>query len=348
MATTPYWDIPRAIASVHILLATAERYGLDEARCLDGSGIDRDLLDAPRAEVHAGQELQLIRNLLALIGPDQPLALEAGCRHHITSFGVWGFAVLSSPTFLDAVLLGLRYRRLTGVYCRITPLVTAEEAILRLDDSALPDDVRDFLVERDLATHITLQRDLEPHRLPVKALRLRRAAPPYASRFEELLGVTPQFGQAQNETSVPVELLGMSLPQSNPQTLRACEEECRRLVQSHRMRSGLAGQIRDRLTRSPADIPTMTALAGELSLNPRTLRRRLATEGACYEGLVDEVRGALAEELLAGTDLSIEEIAARLGYSEPSAFTRAFKRWKAIAPRVYRQQVVGMHSKVDG
>ncbi|HSW14999.1 MAG TPA: AraC family transcriptional regulator [Solimonas sp.] len=327
------------MASLHILLAVAERYGVDASRCLRNSGIERALLDAPQARIDARQELQVIRNALDVLGPDRPFALEAGSRHHISAFGIWGFALLSSPNFHDAVQLGLRYIRLTAAYCRIEPLLTADEAVLRLDDSDLPEDLRHFLVERDLAALITLQRDLEPHRLPVKALRFRRAAPPYAARFEDLLGVTPLYDQAHDETTVPIELLRIPLPQSNPQTLRASEEECRRLLERHRLRGGLAGQVRDRLTRTPAAIPTMVQIAAELDINPRTLRRRLATEATNYESLVDEVRGVMAEELLSGTDLSIEEIAERLGYSEPSAFSRAFKRWKSVAPLSYRRRL---------
>lgn len=337
LATDLYWDIPRPVASVTILLACAARYGMSTEECLQGSGIDRSLLESPRGQVQARQELQVIRNLLAHVGPDQPLALEVGCRHHLTAFGIWGFGVLSSATFRDAVEMGLRYIRLTAAYCRIKPMIVDGEALLRVDGSELPDDLRDFLVERDLAALITLQRDLEPFHLPVKALRLQRPPPPYAEKVRELTGVEPEYSQTWNETSIPVELLMFPLAQSNPLTRRACEEECQKLLQQLHSRSGLSGKVRDRLARTPAIMPTMDELAEELALEPRTLRRRLAEEGTIYSELVDEVRGGLAEALLVGTDLSVEEIASRLGYSEPSAFSRAFKRWRSLSPRDYRR-----------
>lgn len=77
-----------------------------------------------------------------------------------------------------------------------------------------------------------------------------------------------------------------------------------------------------------------------MGLHVRTLRRRLAGEGVAYEGLVDEVRSTLAEELLKVTSLSLEEVAQRLGYSEPPAFTRAFRRWHGMPPSVYRAGLV--------
>ena len=70
---------------------------------------------------------------------------------------------------------------------------------------------------------------------------------------------------------------------------------------------------------------------------PRTLHRHLAAEGASFRQLLDEVRQALAEEMLAHR-MTVDEVAERLGYSEASSFVHAFKRWKGISPRTYRQR----------
>jgi AraC-like DNA-binding protein len=71
-------------------------------------------------------------------------------------------------------------------------------------------------------------------------------------------------------------------------------------------------------------------------MSSRTLRRRLDEEGTSFRSLLEEVRQALAEELLATGGLSLEEIAERLGYGEVSNFIHAFKRWKGVPPRQYR------------
>ncbi|MBF3306782.1 helix-turn-helix transcriptional regulator, partial [Pseudomonas aeruginosa] len=104
------------------------------------------------------------------------------------------------------------------------------------------------------------------------------------------------------------------------------------------VRGGLAGRIRDRLLRTPGHLPDMQTLAMELHLTVRTLRRRLDDEGSSYRLLLDEVRQALAEELLATGAIRLEEIAERLGYGEVSNFSHAFRRWKGMTPRQYRQR----------
>jgi AraC-like DNA-binding protein len=81
----------------------------------------------------------------------------------------------------------------------------------------------------------------------------------------------------------------------------------------------------------------MEVVASELNLSSRTLRRHLEEQGSSFRQLQEEVRLALAEELLAIGSLSQEDIAARLGYSEVSNFLHAFKRWKGQTPGQYRQ-----------
>lgn len=338
MPGAAHWEFPRTVASTRILLELGASQGLGPQQCLQGSLIDPRLLDDPLATVAARQELQVIRNLHAALGPDFPLGLEIGIRHHYTAFGIWGFALVSSPTFVSAVSVGLRYLQLTTSYCRITPLARGQEAVLLIDDADLPEDVRDILIESAIAMLITLQNDLDAANLPTKALRLKRAAPAYAARFAELFGVLPLFEQAENALAVDIGCLALKLPQANPLTRKYAEAECRKLLELRTQRQGYAGQIRDQLMGRAMQFPTMPVLAQELGTTPRTLRRRLAAEGVTYEELVEEVRAALAEELLKATTLSVEEISERLGYSEPSAFARAFRRWKGVAPREFRQK----------
>jgi AraC-like DNA-binding protein len=120
--------------------------------------------------------------------------------------------------------------------------------------------------------------------------------------------------------------------------VQTCEQLCRDLLAQRRQRSGLAGRIRQRLLRSDDAFPGLEQIADELGLTSRTLRRRLASEGTTYRHLLDECRELLAEQLLGQLRLSVEEVAARLGYAEASSFIIAFRRWKGVTPRRFVQQ----------
>jgi AraC-like DNA-binding protein len=104
------------------------------------------------------------------------------------------------------------------------------------------------------------------------------------------------------------------------------------------VRSGLAEQIRDRMLRRPSAMPSIDTVAEELHIAPRSLRRRLASEGTSYRALLDEVRQTLAEELLLSADMKLADIADRLGYAEAAPFINAFKRWTGVSPNRFRRQ----------
>jgi AraC-like DNA-binding protein len=114
-----------------------------------------------------------------------------------------------------------------------------------------------------------------------------------------------------------------------------CEAQCRDLVARRRARTGTAHEVRELLTRLGALGSPMPEIARELNLSARTLRRRLEEEGTSFRALLDEVREALAEELLTMGAVPVEDVAVRLGYAEASSFIHAFKRWKGVTPTAY-------------
>jgi AraC-like DNA-binding protein len=84
-------------------------------------------------------------------------------------------------------------------------------------------------------------------------------------------------------------------------------------------------------------VPTLSAVARQLAMAPRTLQRRLAAEGTTFERLTDDVRRRTAERLLRDASLAVGEIGYLLGFSEPSAFQRAFRRWHRLSPLAFRR-----------
>lgn len=146
----------------------------------------------------------------------------------------------------------------------------------------------------------------------------------------------PRFGSDVNRGVFDAGLLDLPMPQANELTARACEEQCAAILAGRRVRGGVAEQVRRRL--AALDGPrSMAEVARELHLSPRTLRRRLADEGTAFRALAEEVTITFAEELLADPALTVDDIAARLGYSDGSSLTRAFVRVHGIPPGRYRE-----------
>ncbi|MGZ0153503.1 AraC family transcriptional regulator [Kribbella sp. WER1] len=322
-------DIPRSPTGALLMVQLAEDHGVDAPTALRGSGLDLEQLHDPQAVVRAEQELRIVHNLLAAAGDVPGLALQAGARFRLTSYGIWGFALLSSRTLRSAIDVALQFLELTFAFCEITARRTAGEMQLVVDGAER------FLVERDMAGVQTIQRDLFATPLPLARVTFAFPAPAEIAPYREVFGGTPQFGAAQNVIAWDAALLDAALPQANAATLAMATAQCRELVQSRRARAGLAGRVRDLLLAEIAHPPNAGQVAARLYLSDRTLRERLAAEGTSFRGLLDEIRERLAEELLL-KGVPVTEIAQSLGYVELSSFSQAFRRWKGSSPRAYR------------
>lgn len=332
------WDLLRNTSSVHIVTRLAEEHGITAASCLVGTGLSPEGVIDPNAEVTARQELAVVRNLLAQTGDLPGLGVEAGSRYHISLYGPWGLAMLSSRTLRDSVEVALRNLDLAFVFGQLGFEETETEAILVFDDHEVPEDVRGFITERVMTGIQMIGKELYSTGVPVHRIQFRHRGPADTTRYREVLGIEPEFEAPRNELAFPVAALDMPLPQANEWARSTCEQMCRDLLARRHARAGIAGTVRDLLVRSPGDIPDQVAVAAGLFMSPRTLSRRLNEEGTSFRALLDEVREALSEELLDRTGMTTEQVAARLGYAEAASFIRAFRRWKGCPPQEYRSR----------
>lgn len=326
------WDFPRGTASVLLMTRFAEERGV-----LLSGGLTEGELSDPRHQIDARQELAVVRALVEALGGDDDVALALGSRYRVTTFGIFGFACISSPTLRDAMLFALRYLDLSFTFC--IPHVRAEPAglVLEMDEERVPADVARFLLLRDLGAIFTVMRDLLPG-ITLDALAFRHLESSTVDAYVKVFGIRPEFGAGAHRAVLDPALLDRRLPQANEQTVALCAAQCDELVARRRHRTGVPQQVREQLVRLGGADAGMDEIARRLAFSPRTLRRRLTEAGTGYRTLVDEVRRALAEELLDTGALSVDDVALRLGYAEASSFIHAFKRWTGLTPAAYARR----------
>jgi AraC-like DNA-binding protein len=309
--------------------------GVPEDVALRGTRIRAEQLLNPDLEVSAKQELRVIANLLDALDDPAGLGLEAGARYHLTAYGIYGFALISSPSLRSAIEVGLRYLDLTFAFSRMRAREEDGQMQMVIDAPDAPVRLRRFLVERDAAAVQTIQRELFGAAIPLHRVSFACPAPDSVDRYAEILGVIPDFDAEETVLGFDPTLLDVPLPQANPHTAVLAQAQCRDLLARQEARTGLAGEVRDLILASPSRPPDADQVAARLHLSPRTLRHRLAAEGTSFRALLEEVRERLAEELLLG-GLTVSEVSERLGYVELSSFSQAFRRWKGVGPREYR------------
>lgn len=346
----------RGTGSAALLCALATEHGLARRQLLAGTGIDEAALDDPTAVITAEQEVRLIAALTAALPPET--GLSAGVRYRLTTYGIWGFALLSSRTLLESHEVAMRFVDLTYALTRISARRDDGELVLLFDDLSfddvfpdhpspdhpfgddpqLPEAVRRFVLLRDAGAAVQLWREALGR--PVAPLRvsLRLPEPADAAPYEAVFGVRPEFGAARSALAFDAGLLDEPLPQADPLTLAVCVSQCRDLLERRQSRRGTSGRVRDLLLRDPGRMPGQEQVAASLDMSVRTLRRRLEEEGTSFRSVVEQTRELLADALLTTAGLNVAQVATRLGYAEASSFVHAFRRWKGASPGRWAQE----------
>ncbi|NMN99002.1 AraC family transcriptional regulator [Nocardiaceae bacterium YC2-7] len=319
----------------------AVEHGMPLSAVLAGTKLTRADLDDLDREISFRDELKIITNMLDTLGDSPDLGIEAGLRCHSTSPGIWGLALMSAKTLREAISIGLPLAALSFCLCRLSLVPDPGDGSLRivLDPSDLPLAVRRFALDRDMTGIRTLQCDLlASSDVPLDATYT--TAPPTEKlerKYKDIFGTMPLFGAAENSLTVVGDWLDVPLPKANEHTKSMAERQAWELLRQRSARAGVAGLLRDLMFASPTPVVSLDEAARQLTLSTRTLRRYLAMEGVSLRTLQEEVREALAEELLVTDGLAVAQVADRLGYSQVSSFTQAFRRWKGVGPREYRQ-----------
>jgi AraC-like DNA-binding protein len=331
-----FWDFSRSPASINLLLNFGRTRGLAPAKLLAGTKLTLVQLDNAEIRVTPGQELGVIGNLLRLQPEGTGMGLQLGLTYHLSVHGVLGLGLMSSATPLDALLWGHRFLSLSYSYARIT--YSIEEDVVTIlfgRPPALAEDLQAFVIERAIGAVTCILRDVAGTITPISAIKLSASAPNARVQAElrKQLGFQPFWEAGEDAIVLSLRALQGPSPQANATTAAMCQRMCEDLVESRRTKLGTATLVQDFLSAAPDDqTPTLPDMAALLCTSERTLKRLLQAEGMSFRDLRQASRLAKANHLLANPDNSLTEVAARLGFSDLSSFSQAYRRWTGIAP----------------
>ncbi len=334
--TSPDEPILHPIAIAQVMVNFARSFGVDTETCLLGTGISLVQLQDSETLITRTQEMRLIENLILAL-PDEPaLGFRLGLQYNISTFGAWGFALRTSRTLREAGVMALRYLPLSTAYCDIRNFEEDGYFAFMLDPTPIPPPLRQFLLERDMATGINLVKELSLAGVHLSKLELQGDAPDYAKELERLVGLKPHFNSQRNAVFVTLAEADRCLPTYDAHLVQLMQLQCRQQLQ-RRQSSGVAGQVRQQLLGSLGFIATVEEVATALAMSPRSLRRKLENEDTSFKKLLDQERQQMALQLLKSSDMKLDELAFHLGYTDTASFSRAFRRWKGCAPGEFRK-----------
>lgn len=313
--------------------------GLDPLPLLAAAGLSAEsLADGHRTPVGAYAALYniVVRHLQdeafgLFAAPLRPGAFELLCRGVIGA-GTLGEALERAARFLRVLLPDLEVsvtREGPGARLRI-----AERRRLRPRAS---DPRRVFAFEWLLRLVHGLACWLAGRGLTLDEVRFPYPRPPHAADYALVYTERSSFGAKALEATFDASLLDLAVRRDDSDLAAFLEGAPGKIAMLYRRDREIARAVRALLAGSLAAAPGFDAVARELHLSPRSLHRRLTEEGTSFRLIKEGLRRERAVHLLEKSNESVADIAADLGYSEPSAFFRAFVSWTGVAPKVYRK-----------
>jgi AraC-like DNA-binding protein len=317
---------PFKIATV---IDTVASRGIQPDAVLDRTGLTLAEVRDPHSLTSIGQYLIACENIVAA-GAGVADAFAIGSRLHLSAYGMYGYALMCSPTMRDFFDFAVRYQPLATPTVRLEWRSEGHVAIWQFREiyrDVMSNDVRTFLVRQQMKMTFTHIRDTAGvDNLPVCALF---ALPDdgHAGQDAAALSCPCHYGQPANELHYPSGILDQTPELGNRLTRTMLEETCDRLIGQSRTSLGLSGEVYQLLLNAPGRFPSMTVVAARLGLQERTLRRRLAAEQSSYGAIVDDVRRKLTIEYLQTTRMSVDDVAWKVGFSDSANLRRAVRRW---------------------
>jgi AraC-like DNA-binding protein len=319
-------------------LQAARAFGLDADALMRAAGLRAEDLRDLDARVPEEAYLSLLEAVEAQQQvPD--FGLRVGLTYAPQLLGAVGYTLTAAATLEEAFRSLLRFSRL--VHEEAMPRLEVTDTHLRLARALQPrlarmlhPNVTALAGTLGIARSLTGVASIRPLRV-----QLQHPRPPDADRYDALFGVPVEFGAPETAISLPADVARLPLLRADPSLhgylSRHAEALLARLPPGEE--GALADQVRSLLTEMlRAGEPGQAEVARRLALGERTLQRRLKEEGTTFAHLLEGTRRELAQLYLGEERLAVYEVALLLGYSEPSAFFRAFRRWTGRTPQEYR------------
>lgn len=303
------------------------------------TGVTAVQLEDVQARISHRQRLAIYRNAQRLARRSD-IALLAGARQRISDYGIYGYAMVSSRTFGEALMFSLDHATMAGPAVRqISFRIEGATAILRSHGLDALGDLLPFAAEYWRSSMTALFSRVLEAPFPTRRMIFPYPAPAHWRNYERMFDARIDFDADCLEWHFDAGILQRPCPNANPITAKICQQVCDVLMKESPAESELVRRIRSACLNSATRFPAAGEIARELGLSLRTLYRRLAQDGLSYQSIIDGMRRSLAIELLENTHLAIDQVAERVGFADATAFRKVFKKWTGNSPTEFRRRI---------
>jgi AraC-like DNA-binding protein len=298
---------------------------------------DPTSLSNPDSRIPYAQLVALYEAAAGLTG-DHAFGLHVAERATPGMFDVLGYAGMHSPNVGEALRRGARYFSIWNDGAVVNLEIQLTRALLRyrIVDSSVKEWRHE--VESSLAIIVCGSRLVSGvDWMPIE-VAFRHVEPKDISEHKRIFGPSIQFEAAENLLVFDREVLDLPLPEADPNLCALLDRHAEELLAKAPRTGGIVERVRTAMGEAlRGGDPSFGTISKQLGMSARTLQRRLKEQRVAYHELLDEMRRELAMRYLQESELAICEVAYLLGFSDATAFHRAFRRWTGATPGEYRR-----------
>lgn len=329
-----------------ILTQFLHQKSIASEQLLKQANIEAATLEDPSAQISAKQYTDLLTAALQL-SDDPALGLAYGQRLNISTHGLLGYAIMSSPNFDKAAALAMKYIQIRNLLVSIeflpvvNKLTGATESAICFEVQLQEPALYRFEIDTALSSLFGIWLALLGNSEGISAIHFSYPKPDDLKPYDHVFDVPVLFEQKLNCMCLSPSAFEHIARMTDPTLTRIAEQQCEEILKKQNNNEQEANQefeIRQLLLKFPGQFLTQQQVADELKITSRTLTRRLAKENTTFKKILDDVRKKLAIQCLQNTHWSIEEVADILNYSDAANFSRAFKRWTGYTPNLFRKK----------
>jgi AraC-like DNA-binding protein len=333
-----------SIAIVRDIVQYVAAQGVDVNCLYNAAGIDSAWLDDPDRQV-SGEVLQkLWREAVQQTG-DRNLGLHIGEAFDLSAIGIVGYVLLNCQTYGQVLEKLSQYTRLFSQGVAIHHRISEEWVQC---DCEIVGDVKNYLmdeprqpIESTFAALVTATEQLTGKKLPVQTVWFQHSPTEDCGEHQRIFQTTVEFSQPTNRIVFAPDCLDWQVRSANVNLLSVFENHAATMLAAQNRTQTYSQKVGQKIAQHlQGEVPTIDAMARSLMVSIRQLQRELQTENTSYQQILDQTRKELALRHLNDPQISIHDVAFLLGFSEPSAFHRAFKRWTGQTPKNYRSDLV--------
>jgi len=272
---------------------------------------------------------------------DRNLGLHIGEAFDLSAIGIVGYVLLNCQSYGQVLEKLSQYTRLFSqgvaiyhtisngwVYCDCEILGNLNNYLL--EEPQHP-------IESTFAALFTATQQLTGKSLKASAVWFGHSCPEDYSEHERIFQTVVKFSQPKNRIVFDVNCLNWPVRSANSHLLSVFESHAETMLDAQNQCYSYSKKVILAINQQlQGEAPTIEAIARSLTISVRQLQRELQSENTSYQQLLDKTRKELALRQIQNREISINDVAFLLGFSEPSAFYRAFKRWTGQTPRSYR------------